>query len=216
MTFENHSQPAARGYVLAGGASSRFGSDKAVVELAGNTTLVRMMEALRQSGVGQVVVVGSQARYGKWSARCLEDRWPGEGPLGGIVTALLCSLADDSSPCWNLVVSCDMPFLTANWLAYMIGRAAASDADVIVPQSATGRLEPLCAGWRTACAEPLRVAFESGARKVTDGMKLFRVKVLDEQHWKRFDNAGRLFWNMNTQADYEEAKRILEAEPRRS
>jgi molybdopterin-guanine dinucleotide biosynthesis protein A len=207
----NHSEVSLRGYVLAGGASSRFGSDKALVELGGKTALTRVTEVLRQSGVREVVVVGGHACCATMSARCLEDRWPGEGPLGAIVTALLCSLAAEPPPSWNLVVSCDMPFLTAHWLAYMIGRAAGSDADVIVPQSAGGRFEPLCACWRTACAEPLRAVFESGVRKVTGGMQHFRVEVLGEKDWKRFDNQGRLFWNMNTRADYEEAKRILAA-----
>lgn len=43
-------------------------------------------------------------------------------------------------------------------------------------------------------------------------MKHLRMEVLDETQWKRFDSAGRLFWNMNTPADYEEALRLLEAE----
>ncbi len=207
----NHSQSSLRGYVLAGGASSRFGADKALADLAGRPLLVRIIGVLRQSGVREVVVVGSQTRYKKWSTRCIGDQWPGEGPLGGIVTALLCSLAAEPPPSWNLVVSCDMPFLTAEWLSYLGERAAASEAGVVVPRSHGGRLEPLCACWRTACAERLRAVFESGARKVTDGMKSFRVEVLGEKDWKRFDNQGRLFWNMNTRADYEEAKRILAA-----
>jgi len=39
-----------------------------------------------------------------------------------------------------------------------------------------------------------------------------KTEVLDEADWKRFDSAGRLFWNMNTAADYDEAKKLLEAE----
>jgi hypothetical protein len=38
------------------------------------------------------------------------------------------------------------------------------------------------------------------------------MEVVDEADWERFDTAGRLFWNMNTAADYNEAKRNLEAE----
>jgi GTP:adenosylcobinamide-phosphate guanylyltransferase len=60
--------------------------------------------------------------------------------------------------------------------------------------------------------ETLQAAFEHGVRKVTQGIALLRAEVLDEQDWKRFDSAGRLFWNMNTLADYEEARRIVEAE----
>jgi hypothetical protein len=46
---------------------------------------------------------------------------------------------------------------------------------------------------------------------VTQGISLLRAEVLDERDWKRFDSAGRLFWNMNTAADYEDARRIVEA-----
>jgi hypothetical protein len=60
----------------------------------------------------------------------------------------------------------------------------------------------------------LEPAFERGVRKVTEGIALLRAEVLDERVWKRFDSAGRLFWNMNTAADYEEARRIVEAEPK--
>jgi molybdopterin-guanine dinucleotide biosynthesis protein A len=82
---------------------------------------------------------------------------------------------------------------------------------VVVPHSAYGP-EPLCACWRTDAAETLRTAFESGVRKVTDGIALLRSEVLDESAWKRFDSAGRLFWNMNTAADFEEARRVWETE----
>jgi len=43
---------------------------------------------------------------------------------------------------------------------------------------------------------------------VTEGANRVRTEVLDEAHWKRFDSGGRLFWNMNTPEDYEQAVRI--------
>jgi molybdopterin-guanine dinucleotide biosynthesis protein A len=103
-----------------------------------------------------------------------------------------------------------MPFLTREWLAYLMERALASDAQVVLAHSAHGP-EPLCACWRTEAAEMLLPAFERGVRKVTEGISLLRAEVLDERDWKRFDTDGRLFWNMNTQADYEEAMRVFEA-----
>jgi len=102
-----------------------------------------------------------------------------------------------------------MPFLTRDWLSYLVNRALLSDADVVVPQSQYG-LEPLCACWRTSATGKLQYAFEDGIRKVTDAMKRLRMEVLDESHWKRFDTAGQLFWNMNTPQDYEMARRVCE------
>jgi molybdopterin-guanine dinucleotide biosynthesis protein A len=93
----------------------------------------------------------------------------------------------------------------------LLERATASDAGVLYPRSQAGD-EPLCGCWRTTALPQLQAAFDEGVRKVTDGAKRLRVEVLDEEHWKRFDTAGRLFWNMNTQQDYEEAARIWRTE----
>jgi molybdopterin-guanine dinucleotide biosynthesis protein A len=106
-----------------------------------------------------------------------------------------------------------MPFLTEEFLRYLRDFAEASHAKAIVPESAQGR-EPLCACWHTSAATELQTAFEAGMRRVNDALKLLNAEVLDEQHWKRFDSAGRLFLNMNTPAEYAEAQRIVASEPK--
>jgi len=200
------------GYVLAGGASTRFGEDKARVEIGGRPMLARMIELMR--GVAESTkIVATEGKYGEFGVEVIADCWPGQGPLGGIITAMMATGNAKLGWNWNLVLSCDMPFLTREWLAYMAERAQASAAEILVPRSEQG-LEPLCACWRTSAVKELMYAFEDGVRKVTEAMKRLEMEVLDEAEWKRFDSAGRLFWNMNTQADYEEARRILEAEKR--
>ena len=205
-------EPAAPGvastlaYVLAGGGSTRFGQDKALVAFAGKPMLERMTEVL-QSITRDVGVVAAPGKYEGLATEIVADGWPGEGPLGGIVTALLHTRDRKPEYAWNLIVSCDMPFLTAEWLRFIVERATKSAAQVVVPHSAHGA-EPLCACWRTDAVETLRAAFESGVRRVNQGISLLCAEVLDERDWKRFDNAGRLFWNMNTAADYEQARRL--------
>jgi molybdopterin-guanine dinucleotide biosynthesis protein A len=198
------------GYVLAGGGSTRFGRDKALVEVGGTPMLKRMIELLRQV-TKEVRIVAAANKYTAFGVTTVEDRWPGEGPLGGIITALEDAARTAARPEWNLILSCDMPFLTREWLALLCERAGRSKAQVVFPHSTSGP-EPLCACWQTAAAAKLRSEFESGVRKVTAGIALLRAEVLDEADWKRFDSAGRLFWNMNTAADYDEARGILEAE----
>jgi molybdopterin-guanine dinucleotide biosynthesis protein A len=197
------------GYILVGGGSTRFGRDKALVEFSGRPMLTRMIE-LMQSAVGKVKLVALPGKYEGYGVEIVADQWPGEGPLGGIITALEDAAKSSRKVEWNLIVSCDMPFLTNEWLKFMCGRAAESLAQVVLPHSASGP-EPLCACYRTDAAGALRAAFESGVRKVTEGLKHVTTEVLDEKDWKRFDSAGRLFWNMNTLADYQEARRVLEA-----
>jgi molybdopterin-guanine dinucleotide biosynthesis protein A len=206
---DRQNNPVRIAYVLAGGVSSRFGENKAFAKLGGITMLERMADLLTKVTGEAFVVGGSEEQYRGFDVEFIADRWPREGPLGGIVTALDVSAKSPAKAKWNLVVSCDMPFLTRDWLAYLCERAAASEAEVILPRSDHG-LEPLCACWRTAVLPALEAAFGAGVRKVTEGTARLKREVLDETEWKRFDTNGRLFWNMNTIADYEEARRLIE------
>jgi len=194
---------------MAGGASRRFGSDKAIVKFDGRTLLLRMC-TLVEAAADAVRVVAPAGRYSDQGVSLVQDRWPDQGPLGGIITALRATAESGAGYEWNLILSCDMPFLKSEWLKYLAARALASDAEVVVPRSAYG-LEPLCACWRTAAANSLQSAFDRGVRKVTDAMKQLRMEILDETDWKRFDSAGRLFWNMNTPQDYQAALQIRRA-----
>lgn len=208
-----NSNSAVRGYVLAGGGSTRFGRDKALVEF-GATPLLLSIVSLLQRNTTSVAVVAHVEKYRHLAAQfeILEDRWPGEGPLGGIITALQYTAASDPACQWNLILSCDMPFLSSDWLKFLVDRARAStpEIQVILPHSGHG-LEPLCACYHTATVDALQNIFDRGVRKVTEALKHVRTEVLDESVWKRFDSAERLFWNMNTPLDFAEAQRLWEA-----
>ncbi len=180
------------GYILAGGTSSRFGRDKALVELGGRPMLARMLELLRNVA-SQVKIVGPPGKYLEFGVETVMDQWPGEGPLGGIITALQDAAKRPGEFVWN--------------------RAAKSKVQVVIPHSASGP-EPLCACWRTDALDTLRAAFNRDIRKVTDGINTLRAEVLDGADWKRFDTAGQLFWNMNTAADFEKVRRVWEVERR--
>lgn len=215
MVCDPHS--GVRGYVLAGGESTRFGRDKALVPFGDVPLLLRTVD-LARTCTTSVSVVSAPRKYCDLDAQLeiLEDRWPGQGPLGGIITALENTAEIVPGSTWNLILSCDMPFLTGDWLQFLVDRARHSSTDVqaIVPQSAHG-LEPLCACYRTNAAEALKTAFEAGVRKVTQALKQVHSELLDESVWTRFDSAGRLFWNMNTPADFEGARRFWKPGPAR-
>ena len=201
-----------RAYVLAGGASSRFGRDKALVRFGSRPLLLEIVRLAQTCASEVAVVAGAQKYVGLDSnLEIIKDQWPGEGPLGGIITALQHTASTNHPPAWNLILSCDLPFLTAEWLQFLVVHAGESDKEiqVILPHSTHGP-EPLCACYRTGAAEPLKNAFDRGIRKVTQALQQVRAEVLDDSVWKRFDSAGRLFWNMNTPADFGEARRLWE------
>jgi len=199
------------GFVLAGGASRRFGRDKALVEFDGEPLIARLCRVLQAATGAPVRIIGDAGKYGHIGVECVADRWPGEGPLGGIITALDANSDSIDSNSWSLMIGCDMPFMTVDWLQHLAARTFLSNAEVVVPRSDYG-LEPLCASWRASAAPTLTRAFEKGVRRVTDAMQNMTSEVLDATEWKRFDKFDRLFWNMNTPADYEEAIRLLKVE----
>lgn len=190
------------GFVMAGGQSSRMGRDKALLEIDGVSLLARAADLLK-SVVGVSIIVASPGLYRSLGLPMVADDWPGFGPLGGIATALRVSTAD-----WNLIIACDLPYLTKEWLEFLIGRALKSKAEAVVPMNERGA-EPLCAMYHSRCEPAIRGALEQGTRKVTEGLVRVRVEYLEPTDWKCFDSDGLLFKNMNTPADYEEAKTRL-------
>jgi molybdopterin-guanine dinucleotide biosynthesis protein A len=191
-------------FILAGGVSSRMKRDKALLELGGASLLVRTARLL-ESVVGAPSVIGDPPTYESFALPVIADDWPRAGPLGGIATALRASTAS-----WNLVVACDLPYLTIEWLHFLIARAVASAADAVLPMNTLGA-EPLCAMYHKRGEPAIRAALESGIRKVTDGLQNIRVETIPPAEWKAFDSEGLLFKNMNLPRDYQEAAARLGA-----
>jgi len=191
------------GYILAGGESSRMGRAKALLEIGGEPLLVRTARLIEWV-VGTATVIGRAADYPALGLPVIEDEWPGAGPLGGIATALRASHAS-----WNLILACDLPYLTRDWLEFLVRRAFASEAEALLPMNALGA-EPLCAMYHKRGEAAVSAALSSGVRKVTDGLTQLRVERIEPPEWKAFDSEGLLFKNMNSPEDYEEAKRKLD------
>lgn len=190
------------GYVLAGGTSSRMGRNKALLEFGGEPLILRMATLVESAGM-KVTVIGPPELFAPMGLDAIADDEPGMGPLGGIATALGHSQAE-----WNLIVAVDMPRLTTEWLLFLVERALRSSADVVLPRSERGA-EPLCGVYHRRCLGPMWAALERGVRKVTDGLAgppACRVEEIGRTEWIRFAPDGRLFENINTPAEYEQAQ----------
>jgi molybdopterin-guanine dinucleotide biosynthesis protein A len=191
------------GFVLAGGESSRMGRDKALLAIGGEPLVTRTAQ-LVESVAGEATVIGKPEVFRALGLRAASDDWPSAGPLGGIATALGVS----KTP-WNLVVACDLPYLTKGWLNYVIARGLASQADAVLPMNARGA-EPLCAMYHKRCEPAIRMELERGTRKVTDALQAVLVEMIAPLEWKAFDSDGLLLKNMNSPEDYDEARAKLE------
>ena len=109
------------GAILAGGHSSRFGSNKALFAPDGET-LISKAAGLLRSVAREVLVSASQTNAGDYDFLGLEivvDQHPDSGPMGGLETLLQCC----TTP-WLLVLTCDMPFVDKEALVTMVSSLA--------------------------------------------------------------------------------------------
>jgi molybdenum cofactor guanylyltransferase len=129
--------PSVTGFVLAGGKSTRMGRDKAVLQLDGRTLLEHALQTVREA-CGSAVILGSRELYGNYGVEVVEDIYPGCGPLSGIHAALTHTRTE-----FNLMIAVDTPFLSADFLRFMVERAVESQATVTTPEIG-GYRQPLC------------------------------------------------------------------------
>src|SRR5262249_48484694 len=110
----------AGGYVLVGGRSSRMGRDKALLPHHGLALAAGVAREVEHAA-GQCALIGDPMRYQELGYPIIQDLYPGEGPLGGILTALSHSQSD-----WNIILACDMPRITHEFLTRLLDIASQS------------------------------------------------------------------------------------------
>jgi len=169
-------------FVLAGGKSSRMGRDKALLPFKGRP-LVELIATQACAAAGNITLIGDPGRYTYRGYPVVEDILSGCGPLAGIYTALTVTQAE-----WNLIVACDMPEVTAEFLARLMDRAEAGGADAVLPVSSDGLPQPLCAAYRRRCADAIGRALAQGIRKVTDGLVTLELDLWRVPHSPYFRN----------------------------
>jgi molybdopterin-guanine dinucleotide biosynthesis protein A len=166
-----------------------MGRDKAFLPCEGEALASRTAR-IACAAAGTVVLIGDPARHAVFGYPVVADRYPGEGPLGGIVTALRDTAAE-----FNLVVACDMPRLTLEFLDELLTAAEAEPVEILVPTTGDGRLEPLCAVYRQSARAGLERAFDAGLRKVTAAFAGLVVRRFPVQE-------VACFQNLNTPEDW--------------
>jgi len=200
-------------FILAGGASSRMGRDKGLLDFGGVPLIVHTA-GLIEPLVSCVTVIGAPRRYAAMGLRAIADQGTGgqrskrirRGPLAGIATALAATRSS-----WNLIVACDLPYLSGAWLDWLLSRAIRSREQVVIPRTGRG-FEPLAAVYRRECGAPIASALARGARKVTGVIEGLRMEVVYEREWRRLDPRALVLKNMNTPGDYDEARKWWGAE----
>ena len=185
--------------VLAGGQSRRMGRDKALLPLGGQTLIERVLATAHPLGYPRLII-GEPTAYTHLKLPVLPDRRPKLGPLGGLYTALSATTAP------VLLLACDLPFLTPDFLRHLVNRRGPHQA--VVPHTATG-LQPLCALYEPSCLTAVEAAIQADQLGMRDLLSNLNLDLVKEKDWRPYDEHGLLFANLNAPAEYERAQAAL-------
>jgi len=166
--------PSTSAIVLAGGRSTRFGSDKSLALLRGEPLLAHVLRNCAARFPEVLLVAKEPSRYGAFcgGAVLVRDRSPDSTPLAGIEAGLAATSAEVAFCCAG-----DMPFAVDRALLDALFEAL-RDHDAAVPVNG-GYLQPLCALYRRepclAAATPALASGPVGPRRLLDAVRTARI-----------------------------------------
>jgi molybdenum cofactor guanylyltransferase len=189
------------GFILAGGKSSRMGTEKGLLSVHGKT-LIDHAIAQARSICDDVLIVGPKETFSAYG-RIVKDVHVDCGPLGGIHAAL-----GRTQTALNFVVAVDTPFITKEFLDFLAAEARRVRSLVTVPRTKEG-LQPLCAIYRSDFMPVADQALKERRFKLDALFFPATTHVIDLEHedMKARGFSANMFDNLNTREDYERVKR---------
>ena len=180
-------------FILAGGRSRRFGSDKALFMYRGRPLIEHVIGAVRP-GIGSISIIADDSeRFRHLGLPCHPDIVKGIGPLGGIYTALsLCGKGH------ALVLGCDTPFLSPGLISFLIRIRA--EGDIIIP-CYREMYEPLHALYSSRCLPAVENALRTEKRQAVSFFGDVNVRTVGEAEIRRFADPDIVFRNFNYRHD---------------
>ena len=185
-------------FILAGGASSRMGTDKSQLLIDRQTFTERISETLLKL-TDSVTLVGRQLDTSVLPS--VPDVYPQWGALGGLHAALAACKRD-----WAIVAACDLPFLTEEFFLFLASLRL--DHEAVVPIQPDGRPQPLAAIYRVdPCLQRATELIEAGRRRPLDLLETVKTRWVSFEEIRNLEQSEKFFVNINTPSDYYEATR---------
>jgi len=158
------------GIILAGGKSSRMGTDKGFLSHNNKPFITHIINALKPL-VTEIIIVSDLKRYDIFGLKRITDTIKNAGPLAGIYSGL-----KSSKTTYNLVLSCDIPLIKTKVLQQLL-EAAENDFDVIQAKS-KDRSMPLIALYKKSCASIFDKLLRNGERRMTIAVNSCNSKTI--------------------------------------
>ena len=177
-----------------------MGEPKALAELASRPLVARVVGTVGSAGLDPVVVAKPDSPLPKLDCRVLTEPSEPRHPLTGVLAALGASAGRSV-----VAIACDMPLVPAKllgWLAQLEQPVAVCEVN--------GRLEPLLGRYSPEVSEQLAESLTAGA-SMRDAVAALDPFVIAEERVARFGDPARIFFNVNSREDLEQAEQLLAA-----
>ena len=184
------------GVILAGGTSTRMGSNKALLDVDGSPIITRSYRTLASLFHEVIIVTNTPDDYAFLPCRKVPDIYPGIGSIAGLHSALAHSRTERT-----FVAACDMPFIDPAVIRHLC-QLQQSGYDAVVPFSEGGQ-EPLHAVYTSACKEIFESAIRQGERKILDILAQMNTRLVPYEEIKGVNGSKTSFLNVNTPEEYE-------------
>lgn len=181
------------GIVLAGGRSSRMGTDKSMIRLNGKHMIEYALEALRPLS-SKVVISANSSIYDFTGCEVWEDELSDRAPMIGIYSCLKRSQTEV-----NILLSCDMPLMNTQMLEYLLENSA--NYDITVPVHGNHFIEPLCGIYKRSSLNVLNQFIDKGNFRLNECIRSARSHLVSVGAQLPFYSPN-LFSNINTHEDY--------------
>jgi molybdenum cofactor guanylyltransferase len=185
------------GIILAGGKSSRIGSDKGFLTLNDSTFISHIIKAIKPL-VNDIIIVSNNSDYDIFNLKRVEDIIEDAGPLAG-----LCSGLNESETEYNLVLSCDVPSINSAVLNKLI-KGFDAEKDVIQLKS-KNKTMPLIALYNKQCMEKCMDLLQKGERRLRTVVEQFNTKTIELD-----PDLDQYVRNINTLSELKELRSELE------
>ncbi len=188
--------------ILSGGDNRRMLCNKAFLQIGQKSIIEREIEVLSALFSRIIVVTNAPESHEHLRANLVCDLIPGKGPLGGIYSGLIASKDK-----YNFVVGCDLPFLNAGLISYMI--ELTDGHDIVVPRL-NGFVEPLHAIYSKHCLIPIKRQLDRNELRIQSFFGEVKVRYVRKNDIKRYDPNHTAFFNVNSEEDLKKARLIAE------
>jgi len=186
-----------------------MGQNKALMSLGGKRLVNRVVAVMREVFGDLLMVTNTPEVYADLGLPMVGDVWPEKGSLGGVYSAIY----HVTTP-YCLVVACDMPFLNAAIMRYLITQMA--DYDVIIPD-VLDELQTLHAIYSKACLQPIERCLAAHRLRIVGFFPDVRVRTVTASELQPYDPQLLAFQNLNTPEEFQAAEqRLIRDAPRQT